>query len=263
MTKIEIASYAAQVRTSEKTNAALTPLTTLYPGASAEDAYRVQLAAARQKKTEGIDTIGWKIAYASAATRAACNICEPAYGRIYADCVTDGAKVILPPGRTCKLEPEVIVQLGCDLRGPVTPAKAVAATEKISAGFEFVIPKLAGSMPVSLTDEIAENMSFGLMVVGSSASGQYVDTLPEAQVAFYEGETLLSFAPTKVVMESGPLASVVWLANRLAQQGLWLKKGDRILTASPVKPHYVQPGACYRATFGDWGEVSFLGLVKE
>jgi 2-keto-4-pentenoate hydratase len=55
----------------------------------------------------------------------------------------------------------------------------------------------------------------------------------------------------------GPAASVAWLANRLADFGRKLDKGDRILTGSLTRQFPIARGDLCEARFDPFGSVTF------
>ncbi len=148
-----------------------------------------------------------------------------------------------------KAEPEVVFVMGEDLSGPrVSIGNAMLAVAGWMPGFELVDPCFSSERP-DLAGEGAENMSFGALVIGSSLQPIVGTDWENTTVRFFRNEEPVSQAPSSVVMDGSPLYSVVWLANRLAEDGLCLKKEDLVLSGSPVAPIRLQPGDRIRAEF--------------
>ena len=62
-------------------------------------------------------------------------------------------------------------------------------------------------------------------------------------------------AEGKVVMDSGPEESIVWLANKLAEFGLRLEAGMRVMSGSFTKQYALAQGDHIEARFDPFGSV--------
>ena len=222
----------------------------LCPGLTADDAYEIQSRIIRLHQLHGHEKTGYKIAYTSSATRSRFGIGEPCFGQITSDRVLpSGSPFSISAQTVLKAEPEVIFLLGSDLSGPnVTADQALRAVKAWMPGFELVLPCFSPKEH-ELAGEIAENMSFGAMVCGSPQPPLPMEGWSGIKVDFYCGEQLLSQATEAEILDGSPISSLVWLANRLSRSGMHLKKGDYVLSGSPVAPVFLDKGDSIRAVF--------------
>ena len=221
-----------------------------------EQAYQVQMAEEEKCEARGLRIIGRKIAYAAKATRELKGIGEPCMGYIPSDRLyLDGEEYDARGKNNYILEPEIVAVLKEDLKGPViTLTDVIGALEGLMPGFEVVD---ASPEPQSVEKEIQENMSFGAIVTGTKITplSQIPDLALMGIVARKNGK-LLSSAAAAEVMDGNPLKSVVWIGNKMLEQNRFLKKGDMILTGSPIKPFSVCQGDVCEAGFDHIGRVS-------
>ena len=235
----------------------LPPFENQFPDCTAEEAYRIQEETAKLCVKSGQRIAGYKIAYAGERMRKLAGISEPCFGYIPSGRVSGSGSEIPCWGRTnLKAEPEILFILGRDLRGPnVTIADALLAVDYMAPAFEIVSPIFQKGRSF-LTGEIAGNMSFGALVVGSVFCGIGNVDLGTITVTFLKNGTVLSRALSGTVMRGNPLNSVAFLANRLSERGGYLKKGDMILSGSPAEPAPIKDGDTLEAEFSGIGKLS-------
>jgi 2-keto-4-pentenoate hydratase len=53
-----------------------------------------------------------------------------------------------------------------------------------------------------------------------------------------------------------PVVAVAWLANKLGEYDITLRKGEFIISGSLIRSREMEPGAFFRATFDRLGPVS-------
>lgn len=226
-----------------------------YPSVTKEEAYEIQKCLISLQPSE---PVGYKIAYTSEAVRRKNSVSEPCSGRIVRDrVIKSGSETKMPANGFVKIEPEVLFELKEDIEADgLTPVKAAAAIGKWYAAFEVVWPVFESPEP-DLTGEIAENMSFGQAVIGSGAVFSAERDPAQAEVVFRVNGTECARGPESAVMDGGPVLSVMWLAGRLKAAGGKLRRGDMILTGSPVAPYVAKRGDLIEASFfSPGGELS-------
>ena len=199
---------------------------------------------------------GHKVALTTKASRDHLGIHEPCYGHILSTCVYENDGDVSIGNLTAPhIEAEVAFVLGEELRGPgVTPVDVMRATAGVMPSLELVDLKVRGE-GVSANDVIIHNALHGGLVVGSRLTP--LDSL-ELQ---YEGVTVehngvLFGSGTGAEVMGNPINPIVWLANKLAEFGDWLRAGETIISGSMVVPVEVKPGDYVKATYSRMGSVS-------
>ncbi len=198
---------------------------------------------------------GHKVALTTKASRDHLGVHEPCYGHILSTCVYENnADVPIGNLTSPHIEAEVAFVLGEDLRGPgVTPVDVIRATAGVMPSLELVDLKVHGD-GVSATDVIVHNALHGGLVVGSR-----LRSLDDLDLQ-YEGVTVelngqLHGSGTGFEVMGNPINPVVWLANKLAEFGDYLRAGETIISGSMVTPAELKPGDSVTATYSRMGRV--------
>ncbi len=198
---------------------------------------------------------GHKVALTTKASRDHLGVHEPCYGHILSSCVYENnADVPIGNLTAPHIEAEVAFVLGEDLRGPgVTPVDVMQATLGVIPSLELVDLKVKGE-GISATDVIIHNALHGGLVVGSrlhSLNG--LDLQYEGVTVEFNGE--LHGSGTGFEVMGNPINPVVWLANKLAEFGDYLRAGETIISGSMVTPAELKPGDSVIATYSHMGSV--------
>ena len=198
---------------------------------------------------------GHKVALTTKAARDHLGIHEPCYGHILSPCVYAN-DVEVPIGNLAAphVEAEVAFVLGDDLRGPgVTPVDVMRATRGILPALELVDLKVKGD-GIQATDVIIHNALHGGIVAGSRliALGE-LDLQYEGVTVEHNG--LLHGSGTGAEVMGNPINPIVWLANKLAEFGDYLRAGETIISGSMVTPVEIRPGDYVKATYTRMGSV--------
>ena len=247
MDKDIIARIAAEIHEAGAAGERLEGLSLRYPSVTGEEAYEIQKNLISLEKSE---LAGYKIAYTSEAVRQKNSLREPCSGRVVRErIIKSGGETKMPANGFVKIEPEVLFELKDDLEADdLTPEMAAAAIGKWYAAFEVVWPVFESPF-WDLAGEIAENMSFGQVVIGSGTAYSPDRDPAQAEVVFCVNGTEQGRGPESAVMDGGPILSVVWLAGQLKARGEKLHEGDIILTGSPVAPYVAKRGDLIEASF--------------
>ncbi len=131
------------------------------------------------------------------------------------------------------------------------------AVEAVVGSLEIIDSRIA-EWRITLPDTIADNASYGAVIVGGfrvPLSTIEVTTLP---VSLAVNGEVVARATGAAVMGS-PLRAVAWLANRLGELDVSLQPGRVVLPGSVCPAAPVADGDTVTAEFGDLGvvEVSF------
>ena len=144
------------------------------------------------------------------------------------------------------LECEVAVRLGADLPpsgAPYDRRWVSKAVESLMAAFEIIdIRRTPGQEPkVQFMTGVAANISNAGVVLGDPVTDWQNLDLPAAYGSMTINGEMVGNGHGSDVM-GHPLEPLVWLANKLAEQGLGLSAGMVIITGSIVSPKVVKSG---------------------
>jgi 2-keto-4-pentenoate hydratase len=187
--------------------------------------------------------------------QAALAVDEPDFGVLFADMlVEDGATVPLARLLQPKVEAEIAVVLGADLRGPdVTVPQALAAIEGVLPSIEIIDSRIA-DWRIALEDTVADNASAGLFVLGDRVTAPDGLDLAMLGMALWRNGELAGTGAGAAVL-GHPARCVAWLANKLAAFGEELSAGDVVLPGALHVAIEVRPGDVVRADFARLGSV--------
>lgn len=256
LTKEDRGKIAEQLWQAHERVAPIKLISTKYKGMSLKDAYQIQFSLVELMKEAGGKVIGMKVGFSNPQVQKQFGLKEPMFGHL-----VEPLKGLSKTGVRFNsfirpmVEPEVAFVLGEDLVGPgVNEASVLAATRGVMPALELVDLRY-GNAPSKVTDTAACNVFSSGLVLGHRLSpivGLDLRTL--GLVLEINGEVVDTAAGAAVL--DNPILSVVWLANKLAQFGRSLKKGQVIITGSFTKPYPVKKGQRVRALFHQIGEVS-------
>ena len=239
------------VRRSFRTGVAAEPLA--YPTFTETDAYHVQYRFLRELDPPEI-VAGHKVALTTKASRQHLGVHEPCYGHILSGCVyPDGAAVSIGSLAAPHIEAETAFVLRDALRGPgLTPVDVLRATQAVIPALELVDLKVPGG--IQATDVIIHNALHGGLITGARLYPlESLDLQYEGVTVEYNGQ--LHGSGTGFEVMGNPVNPVVWLANKLAEFGDWLRAGEIIISGSMVTPVAVKPGDYVKATYTRMGSV--------
>ena len=222
-----------------------------------EGAYRVQLAILGRSLEAGERQAGWKVGLTARAIQAQVGLYEPVFGFL----LESGARPsgtafpfagLIRPG----VENELCLTIGTTLEGPgVTPEMARAAVVAAAPALEVIERRgdAAADVPLGLADNCQQRA-----FVTGPATSLRADTpdLSAATVEVYLNGRFMERATGAEVMGT-PLASVAWLANRLAGFGRRLDAGMRVMSGSFTRQYAVDhAGDEVEARFAPFGPVA-------
>jgi 2-oxopent-4-enoate hydratase len=232
------------------------PISERYPDITIEDAYRIQLEIVRMKVERGEKIVGKKIGLTSKAMMEMLNVNQPDYGHITDRMIViendpiDTSKLIAP-----KVEAEIAFLLREDLEGPgITPARVIQATEGVFPALEIIDSRIK-DWRIKIFDTVADNAGIARLVLGSKLTKiENIDLRLVGLVMKKNGEIVATAAGASVL--GNPVDSVAWLANKLSEFGVSLKRGEIILSGSLIRAFDVRPGDSVVAEFDRLGSVS-------
>lgn len=266
MTPEQVQAAAHMLFEADRTGIQCGLISSAYPNASLEDAYRVQDALIALHYASGRTQIGWKIGLTSRAMQQALGITTPDSGVLLdnmlfqtGDCVPKG-RFIQP-----RIEAEIAFVMGADIAGAGhSRTDVIAATEHVAPCLEILDTRILRADPDTgkariITDTVSDNAANAGIVMGDKTHKL------DAHDLRWVGAIV---ARDGVVEETGlgagvlndPVTGIIWLLDRLAQFGHGLKAGEIVLSGSFIRPVEAPAGSSFAADFGAFGRVD-LGFA--
>lgn len=261
MTPDQVSAAAAMLLEADRTGLQCGLISSTYPHAKLEDAYRIQDALIDLHYAAGRSRIGWKIGLTSRAMQQALGITTPDSGVLLdnmlfqsGDCVAKG-RFIQP-----RIEAEIAFVMGADISGAGHRREdVIAATAHVAPCLEILDTRILRADPETgkariITDTVSDNAANAGIVMGDKIHAF------DAHDLRWVGAIL---ARDGVVEETGlgagvlndPVTGIIWLLDRLAQFGKGLKAGEIVLSGSFIRPVEAPAGSIFAADFGDFGRV--------
>lgn len=258
LTDAQCAAAAAALLDAETERAPIAALSTTYPDADVEDAYRISMAVTERKIALGRTVKGHKIGLTSKPMQQLVGSDEPDYGSLFDDWfVLEGSTVDMAGLNRPLVEVEIAFVLGSDLAGTHNnAADVIRATELILPAIEIVDTRYDGYGPNLLVDSVADAASCGLVVLGSRPMRLTDVDLRREGAALYKNGTVEESGVAAAVMGS-PVNAVVWLVNKLGEFGVPVEAGNVILSGSFLKAIPFTAGDTFTALFDTLGDVTF------
>lgn len=262
LTDTEIADAARRLFEAEQTRKQIRLLSLDFPGATMDDAYRVQGELVRLKIESGRVPKGFKIGLTSKAMQYALDINIPDSGVLlddmfFADSATIPADRFIAP----RVEAEIAFIMKAPLKGPgVTVFDVLNATDFITPSLEILdtrIERVNAETRKTRTifDTISDNAANGGIVMGGRpVRPDTVDMRWMGAIVSRNGEVEETGLGAGVLNQ--PAAGIAWLANRLSLYGASISAGDVVLSGSFIRPVEARHGDTILADFGPFGTVS-------
>lgn len=235
-TDVDVDDLARQLDAAWENGTTIAPLSETLALRSAELAYRIQTRWSElRRERHGDVVVGRKIGLTSKAMQDQMGVTEPDYGSLWNSRYfpATGGRSVLPSEVFIqpRAEGELAFLIGRPLRGRTFSAQDVlAATDAIAASIEVIDSRIT-DFRIALTDTIADNASYGAMVLGPwSTALPAADLRTIGMLIHRNGEPVVHSAGAAAL--GHPARSVAWLATRLDQLGTPLQPGDIVLSGS-------------------------------
>lgn len=223
---------------------------------SLDDAYAVQTHQLQAHLTDGRELLGHKVGLTSKVMQEQLGVDSPDFGfMLDGTFYGDDARIRVDDFVAPRVEPEVAFVLQSNLQGPgVTLEQARAAIGEIYPAIEIIDSRVA-DWDIDLVDTVADNASFGAIVMGQHVLPVRLEDLPELSCTLAINGEAKENGTGAAVMED-PVAPVAWLANVLGEQGVALKAGQVILPGSFTRALPLVAGESATAHYGDFGSLT-------
>jgi len=204
-------------------------------GLSLDEAYKVQEAAANLKERAGMRRAGWKVGCTSPAIQGQLGLNQPIHAPMYRPLIhTEGKSLRRADFLNLAIEPELVICLGSDI--PELPSQSqglLDAIEWVAPGIELHNKRFFFDPP-SIQELVASGGLWAGLVVGETKAHPAGIDLAAARFTILLDGQPVAKAPGRDIM-GGPLVSLLWLAQHLAQQGRPLRKGELVIPGSPTE----------------------------
>jgi 2-keto-4-pentenoate hydratase len=221
---------------------------------SREQAYRVQLGVLARHVAAGERHAGWKVGLTSKAMQLQQKVHEPVLGFLLASGERPSGtrfayEDLINPG----FENELCLTMGQTLRGPgVTSAQAQAALAAMAPAFEIIEKR--GDFAADLNVSLADNAQQRAYVTGAAVPVPAGFDLATVTLELSVNGGAPDRATGAEVLGT-PAASIAWLANKLAELGLALEAGMKVMSGSFTRQYPLARGDRIEATFTPLGPV--------
>jgi 2-oxo-hept-3-ene-1,7-dioate hydratase len=261
MTPQDHARAAADLLEAEKTGQQIGLLSLRHPQMGMDDAYAIQNAIHLAKTNAGRKVIGYKIGLTSKAMQYALNIDIPDSGILFDDMLFENGAII-PNGRFIqpRIEAEIAFVFKDTIGGAhVTREDVLAATDYVTPALEILDTRIVRADPQTgqtrkVYDTISDNAANAGVVLGVERHApDVVDLRWVGAITARNGEVEETGLGAGVLND--PVASVVWLAQRMAHYGQRIEPGHIILSGSFTRPVECPPNSHIHADFGPFGTV--------
>ncbi len=250
-----VISLAEQLRSVEAARRPIRVLTETHPDLTPEDGYKIQMLNIAHRVQAGQVVVGRKIALTSKAMQVMMGVSEPTCGTMM-DTMVMNENVVLDRARFNhpRVEGEICFVMGEDLHGPgVTPTRVLQATAGVMACLEVADTRYV-DWKVKLADSIADNTgAAGVVLGGALVPVAGIDLRVLGLVFELDGK--VTGTATGAASLGHPARAMAWLANRLAELGQGLKKGDLVMSGALVAAVDAEAGSVVQATFDRLGSV--------
>ncbi|MDE0124563.1 MAG: hypothetical protein OXN97_08310 [Bryobacterales bacterium] len=216
---------------------------------SEKDGYRIQLATTRLRRSRGESVAGFKIGCVSDAIQTQLGVENPVFGHVYRSEIR-ASPATLPAGDFCQLgiEGEFAVTLSRDVddleRLSQEPSRYVASVLPVIELHNFVF---RGPKPYA--GELIANNALNAGIVVSRRRSDRAGC----------GRLRIDVAISDRVSDSAevdPCNFLHALSSRLEAHGIRPRKGDLLLTGSPLPLYLVEPGDSIHVVCDGLAEVS-------
>ena len=220
---------------------------------SIDDAYRVQLGMLARHEECGRRFAGWKVGLTAKVIQEQMGFHEPVFGYLLqSGCRSSGVDIeynsLISPG----FENELCLLLDHTLAGPnVSFEQAKRAVSKSRPALEIVEKR--SRLPRDFPLALADNGKQKAFVVGDEVALEDTD-LAKVVVEVSVNDVAQEQARGDAVLGT-PIASMHWLANKLAQYDRVLDAGSLIMSGSFTKQYDIASGDHVVANFDQIGEV--------
>ncbi|WP_078592615.1 2-keto-4-pentenoate hydratase [Evansella clarkii] len=252
---LKLLNYAIELQEAEEKTEGIQPFTERDPLLSVEDAYHIQLETVKLKEERGVGVIGKKVGLTSKAMQDMLGVKEPDYGHLFEGMkVKNGGTVHIDSLVAPRVEAEIGFVLNEDLAGPnITYLDVLMATDYVVPTIEIIDSRIA-DWKIKLEDTVADNGSCAKVVVGDDRIHLNEINMRSNGMILRKNNEIVGTGSGSAVL-GHPAEAIAWLANKLADFNIELKKGELILPGALSAAVPVTKDDKVEADFGQLGTV--------
>jgi 2-keto-4-pentenoate hydratase len=252
----DVEGKARALYDARRSRKAIAPFTDDDPTLGMADGYAVQSELVKLILAHGDRIVGYKAGLTSKPMQTMLGVDQPDYGPVLASTVyRDGDEVSVGRFIQPKIEAEIVLTLGAELRGPgVTVEDAGRAVHGAAAAMEIVDSRFE-DWRIRLADTVADMASNGAVAMSDAVVP--LAGIPDLRLigmALTRNGSLVDTGAGAAAL-GDPLAVVAWLANTLATDGIALEAGHVVMTGALHAAVPMQAGEEYLAEFDRLGSV--------
>lgn len=255
-----IEAAAERLAVAARDRAPVPRLTLEQPDLDLEDAYRIQAEGCARRVAAGERVIGAKLGLTARAKQEQMKVAEPVYGRLLSGGLQPSADPIVVSDLIHpRVEPEIVLVMGSELRGPgVTAAEVLAATRAVCCGLEVIDSRYA-DFSFTAPDVVADNTSAARIVLGPTmVDPAGLDLALIGLLLEVDGATVATAAGAATM--GHPAEAVAMLANWLGERNESIEAGWIVFSGGLTAAVPLGPGSTVTATFGHLGSVTTRGV---
>lgn len=256
LSETEVGKLAADLLHARRSGIPVPPLTGQYPGLTMADGYRVQQAQVARLIADGDRIVGYKLGLTSGPMQRMFGVDTPDFAPVLHSHVREDGGTVPAAGFIApRVEAEIALLLGGDLRGPdCAPRDVAAAAAAARPALEIVDSRIA-DWRIKLADTVADLASSGAVVLGRQVTPTAGLDLRLAGMVLTRGGEVIATGAGAAALGS-PLRAVAWLVRTLHPLGEYLRAGQFVMTGALHAAVDLGPGQDYRAEFDRLGTVS-------
>ncbi|UCF42969.1 MAG: fumarylacetoacetate hydrolase family protein [Planctomycetota bacterium] len=235
-------------------------LTKTYGEFGIDEAYKIQLALAKEVSKELGPVVGYKVAYASKAAQEQFGVDEPASGPFFLlQRVSSGSSLPASAFMEVTLETEIAFTIGKRIDKPVKDVGEIKDYVKwVHTAFDIGDYRFVkGETKPTPADMIASGVGAHFFVLGPGVRPEKVDVDAVDLVLARNGKVIAKSPATNVM--GSPWKSLVWCANHIVKLGGTLEPG-MVVVSGTAAPAYKVKGEKIKGRYK--GECGALGKVR-
>ncbi len=220
-----------------------------------DEGYRIMLDLLDRHAARGEKQAGWKVGVTARAIREQFGLKEPVYACLFEhghwqSGITWKLAELNLPG----WENELCVTMGEGLKGPgITPERAARAVSHVAPAME-IIETRGPNTHEAMNLMIADNGQQRAFVTGAKvAFDPKAHALGRVSCQVFVDGVFQELAFGEAVMDANPLASVAWLANKLAGFGRAIAPGQVVMTGSFTRQYKIDRPMTGEVRFSTFG----------
>lgn len=252
----KIAQAAIMLRQAQKHAMACQPVREFIGAENIEYAYKIQNTNTNYRLEAGEVIVGKKIGLTSVAVQKQLGVNQPDFGvlfenmRILSTGILPFSGLIQP-----KAEAEIAFVLKKDLTNEISFESIVKAIDYAVCAIEIVDSRV-DNWDIRITDTIADNASSSHFILGTKKVDLNKLDLEACEMKLYKNDQLVSEGNGKACL-GNPLNALLWLANKMKEVGMPLKKKEIILSGALGPMTTFEKGDMIKTTIDGLGEVAF------